>query len=138
VPWRLEQSATVRKLAPPGRRPLLVLADDGVLGEALARLLEFAGYAVLTADDTRTALDACRRWSPALVVVDRFEARRGEIAFADAAVRDLGALTPPVLVLHDAVPPFLAEPVLLPRPFEPVELLCAIDALTGLAPVWLD
>ncbi len=51
-------------------RKILVVDDEPVLVETIAYNLEQAGYQVLTAADGRSALEAARRETPDLVILD--------------------------------------------------------------------
>jgi DNA-binding response OmpR family regulator len=49
---------------------ILIVDDDSVACEALARLLQLEGYRPACAGDGREALEAMRRHTPALVLLD--------------------------------------------------------------------
>jgi len=55
---------------PAGRPYILVVDDDPTIREMLAQTLEQAGYAVLCAADSTSAVDLARQYHPALITLD--------------------------------------------------------------------
>ena len=117
------------------RRGVLLIEDDVRLLRALARVLEFDGFHVLTATDARSASELAREHGSAIhaIVTDIMlpDASATELA-SELARTCRGA---PILFMsgaptEGAVLPALGVPTaFLPKPFSPQDLKSALRAL---------
>jgi PAS domain S-box-containing protein len=135
-----EGKATAQKARPRrdssafrGQETILIVEDEGDLRRAAKRVLEQAGYQVLTAADGVEALEAIRRQSSPihLVMSDLVMPRLGGRGLYDAVRRD-GKDTPFLFVSgyspgdhRGNLPPELSAPV-LDKPWTPVDLLARV------------
>ncbi|MGA9462712.1 MAG: ATP-binding protein [Terracidiphilus sp.] len=137
-----KQASLARRLEPlsSGKRELIVLADDNAdMRQYLTRLLG-ERYEVHTAGDGRQALEATRRWRPALVLADVMMPHLDGFGLL-RAIRDDSALagTPVVLLSARAGEESRVEGLeadaddYLIKPFAARELLARVAAHVNMA-----
>jgi len=84
---------------------ILVVDDEPLIREVVAILLEDEGYAVVTADDGRAAVDVVERETPALVLMDVMMPRLdGPAAFRAMREHPHGEAIPVILMSAMAEP----------------------------------
>jgi DNA-binding response OmpR family regulator len=120
----------------PGRHPILVVDDDPKIVRLVRTYLEREGFAVETAADGPSALDAIERHEPALIVLDLMLPELDGRAVMRAVRRDEIAARIPILVvsargstldriggLEDGADDYLV------KPFSPGELVLRVKAI---------
>lgn len=119
---------------------ILIADDDPLLRAVLEHKLAAAGYAVLSVEDGRAALDAARMGAPAAIVLDAmmpvmdgFEALRR--LKADPALKDLPVVMLTALKREDDVVSALrlGAADYVAKPFNPDELVARLDRLVPAA-----
>lgn len=115
--------------AGPGAATVLLVDDDALILRALQALIARAGYRVLAARDTESALAAAREHAIDGIVID--VRLPGTTGYAVAA--SLGKLRPAARVLymsgHAERPVDLQGARFLTKPFSAAELMRELDAL---------
>src|SRR5256712_14100735 len=81
------------------RRKVLVVDDEAVLVETIAYNLEQAGYQVITAADGASALEAARRESPDLIILDIMLPEMDGLEVCRELRRESNTATTPILML---------------------------------------
>ncbi|MCA9606095.1 MAG: response regulator transcription factor [Myxococcales bacterium] len=112
--------------------PILVIDDDPHLRDAIARILEHEGHAVITAGDGPTAIEMTKAHAPGLLVLDyMLPEMNGEMilgALREAIPDDV----PPALLLTACGEAFSRATQMgcvigLEKPFRIKELLAAVE-----------
>src|SRR5437588_13105986 len=80
-------------------RKILVVDDEAVLVETMAYNLEQAGYRVITAADGASALEAARRETPDLVILDIMLPEMDGLEVCRLLRREKNTATTPILML---------------------------------------
>jgi len=118
----------------PGSHPILVVDDDAKIVRLVKTYLERDGFAVVTAADGRSALDAITRHQPCLAVLDLMLPEMDGLALI-RALRSQD-LSTPILVL--SARGTLADRIrgledgaddYLPKPFSPSELVLRVRSI---------
>lgn len=84
---------------------ILIVDDDAAACEALARLLQLEGYRPACAGDGREALEAMRRKTPALVLLDVTMPEVGGLRLLDEMRHDPDLRDVPVVMMSGASEP---------------------------------
>jgi two-component system response regulator MprA len=111
---------------------ILVVDDEPLIREVVAMLLEDEGYAVVTADDGRAALEVVQREAPALVLMDVMMPRMdGQAAFRAMREHAHGDGLPVILMSAMAEPADLDPEItaFLRKPLDLDHLLALIARL---------
>lgn len=111
---------------------ILVVDDEPLIREVVAMLLEDEGYAVVTADDGRAALEVVQREAPALVLMDVMMPRMdGQAAFRAMREHAHGDGLPVILMSAMAEPADLDPKItaFLRKPLDLDHLLTLIARL---------
>jgi CheY-like chemotaxis protein len=82
-------------------RPVLVVDDDPTIRQAVAEMLELAGYPVVTVSNGLAALKLLERLRPSLLVTDLHMPQLDGAGLVDAL--RLRGLDPPILVMTGTV-----------------------------------
>jgi two-component system alkaline phosphatase synthesis response regulator PhoP len=80
-------------------RKILIVDDESVLVETIAYNLEQAGYQVETAADGNSALEAVRRASPDLIILDIMLPEMDGLEVCRQLRRDEATATTPIMML---------------------------------------
>jgi two-component system, chemotaxis family, chemotaxis protein CheY len=121
----------VQNRSRPSTAPILIIEDDDDLRVMMAVMLELEGYPVVTARNGAEGLDAMRRASPRLIlldlmmpVMDGATFRRHQLA--DPQHADIPTLC--VSACHDAdkAGAQLRATAVVPKPMTPEQLLAAV------------
>jgi two-component system alkaline phosphatase synthesis response regulator PhoP len=80
-------------------RKILVVDDEAVLVETIAYNLEQAGYAVVTAADGASALEAARREKPDLIILDLMLPEMDGLEVCRQLRRENNTFTTPIMML---------------------------------------
>ncbi len=122
--------------SPIPERPILVVDDDAKIVRLVRTYLERDGFAVVTAADGPTALDAIERHRPALVVLDLMLPELDGRAVIRAVRRDDKAAATPILIISargstvDRIAGFEdGADDYLPKPFSPAELVLRVKSI---------
>jgi CheY-like chemotaxis protein len=81
------------------RRKLLVVDDEPAIVELIRAILERAGYAVMTAQDGRSALELIRRESPSAAILDINMPEMDGFSVLESLSQDPSCEMPKTLVL---------------------------------------
>jgi CheY-like chemotaxis protein len=115
------------------RRTALVIDDEEFIRALLGEVLELGGYTVAKAADGQGALEVLRGWRPDVIVLDLTMPGMDGLAFLAEQRRRGLAPDVPTAVLSGRydTPARCPESglVFLPKPFEPAQLLAALDEL---------
>lgn len=107
---------------------VLIVDDEAIIAEAVAMLVEDAGYTPVVAHDGREALALARRQPPALVITDLMMPRLDGAGLVAALRREAAAQhrpAPPVIVMTAAGrrrADDMAADAVVPKPFDMDEL----------------
>lgn len=107
---------------------VLIVDDEAIIAEAVAMLVEDAGYTPVVAHDGREALALARRQPPALVITDLMMPRLDGAGLVAALRREAAAQhrpPPPVIVMTAAGrrrADDMAADAVVPKPFDMDEL----------------
>ncbi|MGZ3638688.1 MAG: response regulator transcription factor, partial [Ktedonobacterales bacterium] len=100
--WPAQQQPAMD--ASPQPNLVLIVEDEPPIAEALALIVEDAGYTTLTATHGREALELARTWHPALVFTDLMmpQLNGADLIIALRADAEAAGETPPPIVLMTA------------------------------------
>lgn len=117
-------------------RKILVVDDEAVLVETIAYNLEQAGYQVITAADGASALEATRRETPDLIILDLMLPEMDGLEVCRQLRRDSKTATTPIMMLtakDDEIDKVVGLEVgaddYVTKPFARRELLARVRAL---------
>ncbi|HYK84063.1 MAG TPA: response regulator transcription factor [Ktedonobacteraceae bacterium] len=117
-------------------RKILVVDDEAVLVETIAYNLEQAGYQVITAADGVSALEAARRETPDLIILDIMLPEMDGLEVCRQLRRDSNTATTPIMMLtakSDEIDKVVGLEVgaddYITKPFGRRELLARVRAL---------
>lgn len=143
-PARLERvpRATSRQRAPNARPLILVVEDDPHDQEIYGRMLWYNGFDVEYAADGETAVQLARRLRPDLILLDLGLPRLDGLGVCRRLAEHASTARTPVIALTGRRlrelargPAELGITSFLEKPTSPVQVLHAVEALVGRAPV---
>jgi CheY-like chemotaxis protein len=122
-------------MSPSGKPVILVVDDDCDVRDALADLLEDAGYQPVCKQDGREALQYLRKQAPpAAVLLDLFMPEMNGWRFAEQLRQRVELAKVPVIVVT-AAGPYWGTPVpkelVLRKPFQRAHLLRLLEQVVG-------
>jgi DNA-binding response OmpR family regulator len=105
---------------------VLVVDDESDIRQAIAEILSFEGFEVVSACDGADALDKARRYHPELVLLDLMMPRMDGWEFRRAQMRDPEVSKIPVVVLSALGPDAMDADGYVGKPFDLEELVTAV------------
>jgi CheY-like chemotaxis protein len=119
-------------------RPVLVVEDDPLMGDAVRDVLETAGYSVVLTGNAQTALRRLESELPSLIVLDLVLPGLTGWGFLTEWRENPRLASIPVVVMSGLVDPANAARVMgaadfLRKPFTPDQLLQVVDRFGALS-----
>ena len=119
------------------RSLVLIVEDEAPIAEALALIIEDAGYTAISAAHGREALELVREWHPELVITDLMMPYLNGvdlIAALHADAEATGAAAPPVVLMTAVGPAHTRQAgadAVLRKPFDIVEVEHLLQRFLG-------